>query len=181
MTQETKPIRHLETTQTKNEEAELQAWRFSRAGGVDQVRLDSGAAITNLGKLDQKLWVALSCPVKGLELDERTLALIDTDKDGRVRAPEVIAAVNWAAANLKNPDDLTKESPALPLSAINNATPEGKQVPPPTTEDQNKDKKTKEKDKTPASNPPTTNALPVGQTTKNNSVLFGRRNFLLPA
>jgi len=30
-----------------------------------------------------------SCPVKGLELDEKTLALIDSDADGRVRVPRV--------------------------------------------------------------------------------------------
>ena len=40
----------------------------------------------NLDALDQKLWVALACPTNGLEIDARTLALIDTDKDGRVRA-----------------------------------------------------------------------------------------------
>ena len=37
-------------------------WRFYRAGGVDQVRLDRGADILNLPDLDQKLWVALSAP-----------------------------------------------------------------------------------------------------------------------
>ena len=68
-------------------------WRFYRAGGVDQVRIETGADIANLESLDQKLWVALSCPVKGLEFDERTLALLDADSDGRVRAPEILAAV----------------------------------------------------------------------------------------
>ncbi len=58
----------------------------------------------------------------------RTLALIDTDKDGRIRAPELIAAVKWAGACLKNPDDLLKPAAELPLSAINDATPEGRQV-----------------------------------------------------
>ena len=67
-------------------------WRFFRAGGFDQVRLDSGIDIMNLDKLDQKLWVALACPTRGLEFDTKTLELIDTDKDGRIRAPEIIAA-----------------------------------------------------------------------------------------
>jgi hypothetical protein len=74
------------------------------------------------------LWVALACPTRGLEFDARTLDLIDTDKDGRIRAPELIAATKWAASLLKNPDDLIKCSPALPLAAINDATPEGKQI-----------------------------------------------------
>jgi hypothetical protein len=103
-------------------------WRFFRAGGFDQVRLDTGADLMALDQLDQKLWVALACPTTGLEFDKATLALIDTDKDGRIRAPEVIAATKWAGSCLKNPDDLLKCYPALPLSAINDATPEGKQL-----------------------------------------------------
>src|SRR5690606_18913953 len=77
-------------------------WRFYRAGGVDQVRLDTGADIVNLHLLDQKLWVALSCPVRGLEFDERTLELLDTDADGHVRAPEILAAIKWLADVLRN-------------------------------------------------------------------------------
>src|SRR5512147_2801441 len=103
-------------------------WSFFRAGGFDQVRLDSGADLAALNQLDQKLWVALSCPTRGLEFDSRTLDLIDTDKDGRIRAPEIIAVAKWACGCLKNPDDLLKSSPTLPLSAINDATPEGKQL-----------------------------------------------------
>jgi len=103
-------------------------WQFFRAGGFDQVKLESGADIAALDQLDQKLWVALSCPTRGLEFDAKTLELIDTDKDGRIRVPEIIAAAKWACANLKNPDDLVKGGDALPLGAINDATPEGKQL-----------------------------------------------------
>ena len=103
-------------------------WKFFRAGGFDQVKLESGADLANLDQLDQKLWVALACPTRGLEFDSRTLDLIDTDKDGRVRAPEIIAAAKWAAGLLKNPDDLVNGSPSLSLAAINDATPEGKQI-----------------------------------------------------
>ena len=104
------------------------AWRFFRAGGFDQVRLDSGSDLMALDELDQKLWVALSCPTRGLEFDARTLDLIDTDQDGRIRVPEIIAAVRWAGSLLRNPDDLLKSSEALPLAAINDASPEGKQL-----------------------------------------------------
>ena len=103
-------------------------WEFFRAGGFDQVKLESGADLMALDQLDQKLWVALSCPTRGLEFDSRTLDLIDTDQDGRIRVPEVIAAGKWACANLRNPDDLVKGGDGLPLSAINDSTPEGKQL-----------------------------------------------------
>ncbi len=103
-------------------------WKFFRAGGFDQVKLETGADLMALDQLDQKLWVALACPTSGLEFDKATLALIDTDKDGRVRAPELISAVKWAGGLLKNPDDLLKGAPALRLGAISEATPEGKLI-----------------------------------------------------
>jgi len=103
-------------------------WKFFRAGGFDQVRLETGADLMALDQLDQKLWVALACPTTGLEFDSATLALIDTDKDGRIRAPELIAATKWVCGLLKKPDDLLKSSPSLPLSAIADAMPEGKQL-----------------------------------------------------
>jgi len=103
-------------------------WKFFRAGGFDQVRLETGADLMALDQLDQKLWVALACPTRGIEFSTRTLDLIDTDQDGRIRAPDIIAATRWAGSCLKNPDELLASSPSLSLSAINDATPEGKQL-----------------------------------------------------
>lgn len=92
-------------------------WRFFRAGGFDQARLDTGADLAHLAELDQKLWVALSCPTQGVELDAITLALVDTDADGHVRAPELIAAIDWAIARLRSPDVLVRAG-ALALADI---------------------------------------------------------------
>ncbi len=101
-------------------------WTFFRAGGLDQVLFDKADDFRNLRQLDQKLWVALTCPVKGLQFDSRTLELVDTDKDGRVRAPEVITAVEWACGLLKDPTELKKGLDGLPLAAINDSTDAGK-------------------------------------------------------
>ncbi|MBI3445738.1 MAG: hypothetical protein HY055_10355 [Magnetospirillum sp.] len=103
-------------------------WKFFRAGGFDQVRLDTGHALMSLGKLDQKLWAALSCPTRGIELDARTLDMIDADKDGRIRAGEVIAVVNWAGSLLKHPDLLLRREDALPLDAIDESKEQGRAV-----------------------------------------------------
>lgn len=103
-------------------------FHFFRAGGFDQVRFDSGADLLAIDQLDQKLWVALACPTKGLAFDSRTLELIDSDKDGRIRAPELIGAVKWVGGLLKNPDDLLKGASELQLSAINDTTDEGKRI-----------------------------------------------------
>ena len=70
-------------------------WKFSTVGGVTRVNIESGQDIAHLSDLDQKLWTVLSCPVKGLEFDERTLAMMDTDHDGKLRVHEVMAASQW--------------------------------------------------------------------------------------
>ncbi|MCG3135714.1 MAG: hypothetical protein HMLKMBBP_03447 [Planctomycetes bacterium] len=104
------------------------AWKFSRMGGFDQVRLDTAEDLKNLEHLDLKLWAALACPVKGLEMDERTLALIDTDGDGRVRAREVIEAVQWCEDHLKDVGALKQGGDSVPLAQINDQTDSGKAI-----------------------------------------------------
>lgn len=106
--------------------ATAHVWKFFRIGGLDQVAIETAADLLALEQLDQKLWVALSCPTKGLELDENTLALIDTDKDGRIRVPELLNAIKWATVRLKDPAVLLSGSDAVPLAAFNDTTAEGK-------------------------------------------------------
>jgi hypothetical protein len=83
-------------------------WKFARTGGVDQVLLTTGDDLVHLDELDEKLWVALAMPCVGVQLDPKTLAALDKDKDGRVRAPEVREAVRFACGALANPNDLLK-------------------------------------------------------------------------
>ena len=93
-------------------------WKFFRAGGFDQVNLETAADLQNLKHLDQKLWVALSCPTTGIEFDARTLGLIDTDADGHVRANELLAAVDWASERLADVNVLAQALSGVPLAAI---------------------------------------------------------------
>ena len=101
-------------------------WSFSTVGGVKRVNLESGADLQNLSNLDPKLWTALSCPVDGLEIDKKTLEIIDSDHDGKIRVPEIIAAAEWVTGVLKNPNELLKEEPIFQLSSINEQTELGK-------------------------------------------------------
>lgn len=97
---------------------EQHEWQFYRAGGVDQVAIRTGADIAHIGQLDQKLWVALACPTRGIEFDGATLDLIDQDSDGRIRAPELVQACEWAVSMVKDPDVLAQGSDVLALSSI---------------------------------------------------------------
>jgi hypothetical protein len=103
-------------------------WRFFSAGGFDQVKLETGADLLSLDQLDQKLWVALACPVHGLHFDAKTAELVDTDHDGRIRPPELIAAAKWAGTMLKDPDLLIRGGNSVPLNAIDDSTVEGRQL-----------------------------------------------------
>ena len=107
------------------EQLDQHRWRFFRSGGFDQVLIDNVQDLLHLGELDQKLWAVLACPTSGLELDARTLQLIDTDGDGRIRVPELREAVRWACASLSDPDVLFQPGDTLPLGAIHADTEEG--------------------------------------------------------
>jgi hypothetical protein len=114
-------ITPMKSTSTKEHR-----FSFYRAGGVDQVRLDDGEDILNLDQLDQKLWVALSCPVSGLEFDKRTLELLDSDGDLHVRPPEILATCRWLRLVLKSANDLVAGKSEVSLANIRTDTEEGR-------------------------------------------------------
>ncbi|MBR3499969.1 MAG: hypothetical protein IKO04_01050 [Bacteroidales bacterium] len=100
-------------------------WSFCSLGGVTRVKISSGEDIAHLGELDQKLWTVLSCPVDGLYFDKKTLSLLDTDKDGKIRVYEVVAAAEWITSVLKDKDLLLKSSDTLPLNELNQGVEAG--------------------------------------------------------
>ncbi len=99
--------------------------RFWKAGGMRQLRIQTGQDLKLIGPLDHKLWVVLSCPTKGLEFDESTLAMIDTDGDGRIHCQELIDALEWTFKRLKNHDSLSDGKYTLPLEFIDDGSEEG--------------------------------------------------------
>lgn len=103
-------------------------WKFFRAGGFDQVRIETGDDLLALDQLDQKLWVALACPAKDIEFDARALELLDSDHDGRIRAAEILDAVRWLRSVLKNGDELVTPGHAVSLDSIDDSRPEGARV-----------------------------------------------------
>lgn len=102
------------------------AFKFSTIGGVTRVNIDKGDDIAHLSELDQKLWTVLSCPVKGLELDENTLAMIDADGDGKIHVNDVITTADWLNKALNDLDLLLKREDSVPFSAFNEKTEEGR-------------------------------------------------------
>src|SRR5689334_3093737 len=93
-------------------------WQFFRAGGVDQVSLRDKTDLFALETLNQKLWVALAMPTKGIDLDPDTLKLLDHDQDRRIRVRDVLEAVTWAKATFKDVDQLLVGAESVKLSDI---------------------------------------------------------------
>ena len=103
-------------------------WKFSTVGGVTRVNIETGEDIAHLDELDQKLWTVLSCPVKGLEFDERTLSLMDLDGDNKLRVHEVVAASQWLKQVLRDMDLLLDSTDTVSFSDVKDDTDEGRQV-----------------------------------------------------
>lgn len=87
-------------------------WKWTKEGRMAQVRFVTGEDIARLAELDQKCWAALSMPTTGVRFDARMLELMDADGDGRIRTPEVIAAIDFLKAKNVNLNDLLKPSEA---------------------------------------------------------------------
>lgn len=93
-------------------------WTYASIGGSTRVKIQSGEDIRHLGELDEKMWTVLSCPTVGLEIDETSLKLIDSDNDGKLHVQEVVKAANWLCATLTNPDILLKGEAQLNVADI---------------------------------------------------------------
>ena len=100
-------------------------WKFSTVGGVTRVNIESGQDILHLDELDRKLWTALSCPLKNLEIDEKTMTMLDTNGDGKIHIEEIVAASKWLTSVINDPELLLKRSSVLPFSAFNTSNEEG--------------------------------------------------------
>jgi hypothetical protein len=61
----------------------------------------TGAEFLALGEPDQKLRTALCCPVNNLEINPKTLTLIDADKDEKIRVNEFLETMKWVLTIVK--------------------------------------------------------------------------------
>ena len=103
-------------------------WKFSTVGGVTRVNIESGQDILHLDELDRKLWTALSCPLKNLEIDEKTLTMLDANGDGKIHIEEMVAASKWLTSVINDPELLTQRQSSIPFSAFNVENVEGKHL-----------------------------------------------------
>ena len=100
-------------------------WQFENIGGCSRVKISSGQDIAHLEELDTKMWTVLSCPIKGLEIDEKSLTYMDFDADGKIRVNDVVGVSKWITKVLKNPDLLLQGNDSVCIEEINTENEEG--------------------------------------------------------
>ena len=103
-------------------------WEFANIGGASRVKISTGEDIAHLDELDPKMWTVLSCPVKGLEIDEKSLSYMDTDADGKIRVNDVIATAKWLCAVVADLDILTEGKDSIALGALDQENADGKKI-----------------------------------------------------
>ena len=103
-------------------------WEFENIGGSSRVKIRNGEDIARLAELDPKMWTVLSCPVTGLEIDDKSLAYMDCDSDGKIRVNDVIATAQWITAALKNSDLLLEGNDNIDIEQFNQENEAGKKL-----------------------------------------------------
>ena len=94
-------------------------WCFESIGGTTRVKIATGRDLANLADLDPKMWTVLSCPVKGLGIDDKSLAYIDADGDGKIRVSDMVATSKWISAVVKNVNLLVKGEESFDIHNFN--------------------------------------------------------------
>ena len=103
-------------------------WGFSNVGGVPRVKITTGEDIAHLAELDPKMWTVLSCPVKGLEISDKSLGYIDVDADGKIRINDVVATSQWLTGVLKNKDLILEGVDSVDIEQINQENEAGRKL-----------------------------------------------------
>ena len=103
-------------------------WEFANIGGESRVKITTGEDIAHLDELDPKMWTVLSCPVTGLEIDEKSLAYIDADADGKIRVADVIATSQWLSGAVKNLDVLVEGTDSIDIEHLDQENAAGQKL-----------------------------------------------------
>ncbi len=103
-------------------------WSFSNVGGTPRVRIETGEDIAHLSDLDPKMWTVLSCPVKGLEISDKSLAYVDVDADGKIRINDIVATSQWLTGVLKDNNLILKGADSVELAQINQESEIGRKL-----------------------------------------------------
>lgn len=112
---------------TTNKEKKYK-WEFANIGGASRVKISKGEDIAHLAELDPKMWTVLSCPITGLEIENKSLKYMDCDQDGKLRINDVTAVATWITSVLKDSNMLLEGKDSIDINHINTSNESGQKL-----------------------------------------------------
>lgn len=103
-------------------------WEFENIGGSTRVKITKGEDLKHLAELDRKMWTVLSCPVRGLEIDEKSLAYIAKDNSSVIHLDDVVATSQWITSAVKDADLLLRPEDCIGLDELDTANETGQKI-----------------------------------------------------
>ena len=100
-------------------------WEYVSIGGTSRVKITTGEDLAHLSELDPKMWTILSCPVTGLEIDDRSLSYMDCDGDGKIRVNDVICTSKWLSGAVNDLNVLVEAKDSIDLSQFDQSNEAG--------------------------------------------------------
>ncbi len=104
------------------------SYRFQRFGKAYHLKIESAADLFRIVELDEAFWVATTAPIVTINADAVFLRSLDSDRDGRVRAAELITAIRWLAATLENRDNIDRGSAEIRLADVAAGSEDGRKI-----------------------------------------------------
>ena len=101
---------------------------FERFGRTRHLRIETAEDLARVPDLDEAHWVATGAPIQTITSDPTFLALVDTDHNGRVMCFEVIGAIRWLLANLRDTAGVSEASTTLDIEALSTDEPEAARI-----------------------------------------------------
>ncbi len=98
---------------------------FRKYGGTFQLEISEVDHLEQVLKLDESKWVATSAPVDSLNVEPQFLAMVDFDRNGRIRSDELKEAISWTLRMLRDRSGLLAAEDRLQLDAIDVSHEEG--------------------------------------------------------
>jgi len=102
--------------------------QFKRYGKTRQLLISNSEALKHILDFDEANWVATTAPIDTINIDQRFLKYLDTDKDNRIRPGEVKKGISWLINNLNDIKDINHGNTSLNIESINQNTKQGQQI-----------------------------------------------------
>lgn len=101
---------------------------FKKLGDSYHFRIENHHDLKDILELDEALWIATTAPSSTLKTDKIFLELLDSDRDGRIRAEEIKDGIRYLLENLTVPGAIQENNTSLPLNTVSEVSNVGRRI-----------------------------------------------------